>query len=155
MVHFPANQTEATLMMMKPATYNFRMFAQNSAGASNVLTVTTGEAGEVFLNILFSIGSSLAGLSPSPCTLMMSRCGDSLDDCVPRDSRDDCVSRDSRDDCVPRDSRDDFVPKRFRDDCVPRDSRDDCVPRPSGDHCKFTQPGLKYPPMCIFPFSTH
>lgn len=49
-VDFGANQTEATLIEMNPATYNMRMFAQNSAGtskASNVLTVTTEDAGEV------------------------------------------------------------------------------------------------------------
>lgn len=51
-VDFSANQTEATLIEMNPATYNIRMFAENSAGtsnASNVLTITTGEAGVVFL----------------------------------------------------------------------------------------------------------
>lgn len=52
LVDFSANQTEATLIEMKPATYDIRMFAENSVGtsnASNVLTVTTGEAGVVFL----------------------------------------------------------------------------------------------------------
>lgn len=47
LVDFSANQTEATLIEMKPATYDIRMFAENSAGtsnASNVLTITTGEA---------------------------------------------------------------------------------------------------------------
>lgn len=51
-VDFSANQTEATLIEMNPATYDIRMFAENSAGtsnASNVLTITTGEAGVVFL----------------------------------------------------------------------------------------------------------
>ncbi|XP_075889037.1 cell adhesion molecule DSCAML1-like [Nelusetta ayraudi] len=46
-VDFSANQTEATLIEMNPATYDIRMFAENSAGtsnASNVLTITTGEA---------------------------------------------------------------------------------------------------------------
>lgn len=49
---FGANQTEATIIEMNPATYNIRMFARNSAGtsnASNVLTITT-EEGEVFLD---------------------------------------------------------------------------------------------------------
>lgn len=48
-VDFNANQTEATLAELIPATYDFRMFAQNIAGtsnASNVLTITAGGAGD-------------------------------------------------------------------------------------------------------------
>nr|XP_040030558.1 protein sidekick-1-like [Gasterosteus aculeatus aculeatus] len=47
-VEFSANQTEATVIEMYPSTYNIRMFAQNSLGtskASNILTITTREAG--------------------------------------------------------------------------------------------------------------
>ncbi|XP_031175311.1 Down syndrome cell adhesion molecule-like protein 1 homolog [Sander lucioperca] len=47
-VDFGPNQTEATIIEINPSTYNIRMFAKNSLGtsrASNVLTITTGEAG--------------------------------------------------------------------------------------------------------------
>ncbi|XP_032384663.1 Down syndrome cell adhesion molecule-like protein 1 homolog [Etheostoma spectabile] len=47
-VDFSPNQTEATIIEINPSTYNIRMFAKNSLGtsrASNVLTITTGEAG--------------------------------------------------------------------------------------------------------------
>lgn len=46
-VDFSPNQTEATVIEINPSTYNIRMFARNSHGtskASNILTVTTGEA---------------------------------------------------------------------------------------------------------------
>ncbi|XP_053179765.1 protein sidekick-1-like isoform X2 [Scomber japonicus] len=46
-VDFSLNQTEATIIEINPSTYNIRMFAKSSLGtskASNVLTVTTGEA---------------------------------------------------------------------------------------------------------------
>ncbi|XP_062281406.1 cell adhesion molecule DSCAM-like isoform X1 [Scomber scombrus] len=46
-VDFSPNQTEATIIEINPSTYNIRMFAKSSLGtskASNVLTVTTGEA---------------------------------------------------------------------------------------------------------------
>lgn len=52
-IDFSPNQTEATIIEVNPSTYNIRMFAQNSHGtseASNVLTVTTGEAGVVFID---------------------------------------------------------------------------------------------------------
>lgn len=42
-------------MEINPSTYNIRMFAKTSLGtskASNVLTITTGEAGVVFLHSL-------------------------------------------------------------------------------------------------------
>lgn len=47
-VDFGPNQTEATIIEINPSTYNIRMFAKNSLGsskASNILTITTGEAG--------------------------------------------------------------------------------------------------------------
>ncbi|XP_059202149.1 cell adhesion molecule DSCAM-like [Centropristis striata] len=47
-VDFSPNQTEATIIEINPSTYNIRMFAKSSAGtskASNVLTITTEEAG--------------------------------------------------------------------------------------------------------------
>ncbi|XP_028445419.1 Down syndrome cell adhesion molecule-like protein 1 homolog isoform X1 [Perca flavescens] len=47
-VDFSSNQTEATIIEINPSTYNIRMFAKNSLGtstASNVLTITTVEAG--------------------------------------------------------------------------------------------------------------
>ncbi|XP_063340697.1 protein sidekick-1-like isoform X2 [Pelmatolapia mariae] len=47
-VDFGAHETEATIIEMNPSTYNVRMFAKNSqatSAASNVLTITTGEAG--------------------------------------------------------------------------------------------------------------
>ncbi|KAM7417794.1 hypothetical protein PAMA_017441 [Pampus argenteus] len=47
-VDFSPNQTEATIIETNPSTYNIRMFAVTSLGtskASNVLTITTGEAG--------------------------------------------------------------------------------------------------------------
>ncbi|XP_011478571.1 Down syndrome cell adhesion molecule homolog isoform X2 [Oryzias latipes] len=47
-VDFGPNQTEATIIEINPSTYNLRMFAKSSVGkskASNVLTITTGEAG--------------------------------------------------------------------------------------------------------------
>lgn len=47
-VDFSPNQTEATIIEIIPSTYNIRMFATNSVGtskASNVLTITTGDAG--------------------------------------------------------------------------------------------------------------
>lgn len=53
-VDFSANQTEATLVELLPATYDIRMFAMSIAGtsnASNVLTVTSGEAGVVCLKV--------------------------------------------------------------------------------------------------------
>ncbi|XP_026214292.1 Down syndrome cell adhesion molecule homolog [Anabas testudineus] len=49
-IDFSPNQTEATIIEVNPSTYNIRMFAQNSHGtseASNVLTVTTAEAGHL------------------------------------------------------------------------------------------------------------
>lgn len=51
-VDFSPNQTEATIIEINPSTYNIRMFAQSSLGtskASNVLTITTGGTGVVFL----------------------------------------------------------------------------------------------------------
>lgn len=54
-VVFSANQTEAALAELNPASYNIRMFAESTAGtsnSSNVLTVTTGEAGVLCLNVL-------------------------------------------------------------------------------------------------------
>lgn len=50
-VDFGPNQTEATIIEINPSTYNLRMFAKSSVGkskASNVLTITTGEAGAAF-----------------------------------------------------------------------------------------------------------
>ncbi|KAM9740776.1 uncharacterized protein ACNS7B_012105 isoform 1-T1 [Menidia menidia] len=47
-VDYSPSQREATIVEMNPSTYNMRMFAKNYGGsstASNVLTVTTGEAG--------------------------------------------------------------------------------------------------------------
>nr|XP_046261881.1 Down syndrome cell adhesion molecule homolog [Scatophagus argus] len=47
-VDFSADQREATIIEMKPSTYNIRMFAKNNLGASkasNVLTITTGATG--------------------------------------------------------------------------------------------------------------
>lgn len=51
-VDFGPNQKEATIIEINPSTYNLRMFAKNSLStsrASNVLTITTGETGVVFL----------------------------------------------------------------------------------------------------------
>ncbi|XP_041847147.1 Down syndrome cell adhesion molecule homolog isoform X2 [Melanotaenia boesemani] len=47
-VDYGPNQREATIIEINPSTYNIRMFAKNSLStskASNVLTITTGEAG--------------------------------------------------------------------------------------------------------------
>ncbi|XP_029021764.1 cell adhesion molecule DSCAM-like [Betta splendens] len=47
-VDFSSNQTNVTIIEVNPSTYNIRMFARNSLGtsnASNVLTITTEEAG--------------------------------------------------------------------------------------------------------------
>ncbi|XP_055015331.1 cell adhesion molecule DSCAML1-like isoform X2 [Boleophthalmus pectinirostris] len=47
-VGFSPNQTEATIIEIKPSTYNIRMFARNIVGkskASNVLTLTVEEKG--------------------------------------------------------------------------------------------------------------
>ncbi|CAF92746.1 unnamed protein product [Tetraodon nigroviridis] len=47
-VEFGSSQTNATILEMKPSTYNLRMFARNRLGtskASNVLTITTKETG--------------------------------------------------------------------------------------------------------------
>ncbi|XP_069027541.1 cell adhesion molecule DSCAM-like isoform X1 [Embiotoca jacksoni] len=47
-VDFGPNQTEATIIEINPSTYNIRMFSKNSQAtsrASNILTITTGEAG--------------------------------------------------------------------------------------------------------------
>lgn len=52
-IDFSPNETDATIIEVNPSTYNIRMFAKNSLGtskASNVLTITTGETGAVFLN---------------------------------------------------------------------------------------------------------
>lgn len=62
-VDFSANQTEATVIEMYPSTYNIRMFAQNSLGtskASNILTITTREAGAVILLFLLGLFSLAA-----------------------------------------------------------------------------------------------
>lgn len=51
-VDFSPDQTEATVLEMNPSTYNLRMFAKNrmsTSKASNVLTITTGETGVVFV----------------------------------------------------------------------------------------------------------
>lgn len=48
-VDFSPNQTEATIIEIKPSTYNIRMFARNIFGkskASNVLTLTVEEKGQ-------------------------------------------------------------------------------------------------------------
>lgn len=57
-VDFSPDQTEATIFEMNPSTYNLRMFAENrmsTSKASNVLTITTGVTGVVFVdfNIIF------------------------------------------------------------------------------------------------------
>lgn len=76
-VDFSANETEATLVELNPATYNIRMFAESVSGtsnASNVLTVTTGEAGVVCLEPQLPLSTHLLHLfahmlAPlSPCT---------------------------------------------------------------------------------------
>lgn len=53
---FGAHETEATIIEMNPSTYNVRMFAKNSqatSAASNVLTITTGEAGVIFIKKMY------------------------------------------------------------------------------------------------------
>lgn len=76
-VDFIANETEATLVELNPATYNIRMFAKSESGtsnASNVLTVTTGEAGVVCPESQLPLSTHLLHffaymLTPlSPCT---------------------------------------------------------------------------------------
>lgn len=55
-VEFGPNQTDATILEMKPSTYNLRMFVRNRLGtskASNVLTITTRESGTQISNCLF------------------------------------------------------------------------------------------------------
>lgn len=64
-VDFGPNQTEATIIEINPSTYNIRMFAKTSLGtskASNVLTITTGEAGHQwdFLSTTASIDTHAA-----------------------------------------------------------------------------------------------
>ncbi|XP_029297464.1 protein sidekick-2-like [Cottoperca gobio] len=59
-VDFSTNQTEATIIEINPSTYNIRMFAKNSRAtskASNVLTITTGEAGHKRDDLLTTISS--------------------------------------------------------------------------------------------------
>lgn len=54
-VEFGPDQTEATILEMKPSTYNLRMFTRNRLGtskASNVLTITTRETGAQIYNFL-------------------------------------------------------------------------------------------------------
>lgn len=57
-VDFSPNQTEATIIEINPSTYNIRMFAKNSLGtskASNVLTITTGEAGHQTVDLVTTV----------------------------------------------------------------------------------------------------
>lgn len=57
-VDFSPDQTEATIIELNPSTYNIRMFAKSSVGtskASNILTITTEETGDVFLDFDTSI----------------------------------------------------------------------------------------------------
>ncbi|XP_071375955.1 protein sidekick-like [Centroberyx affinis] len=57
---FSPNLTETTVIEMHPSTYNIRMFARNSIGmseASNVLTVTIGEAGHQRDNLSTTIST--------------------------------------------------------------------------------------------------
>ncbi|XP_075959574.1 uncharacterized protein LOC142962811 [Anarhichas minor] len=59
-VGFSPNQTEATIIEMIPSTYNIRMFAKNSQGtskASNVITITTAEAGHQRVDLLTTIST--------------------------------------------------------------------------------------------------
>ncbi|KAM6952532.1 uncharacterized protein PEZ65_012981 isoform 2-T2 [Lycodopsis pacificus] len=59
-VDFSPNQTEATIIEIIPSTYNIRMFAKNSQGtskASNVITITTGEAGHQRVDLLTTIST--------------------------------------------------------------------------------------------------
>ncbi|XP_054453528.1 cell adhesion molecule DSCAML1-like isoform X2 [Anoplopoma fimbria] len=59
-VFFSPNQTETTIIEINPSTYNIRMFAKNSLGtskASNVLTITTGEAGHQGVDVLTTIST--------------------------------------------------------------------------------------------------
>lgn len=52
-VDFSTDQREATIIELNPSTYNLRMFAKTSVGksrASNVLTITTGDTGVVFMD---------------------------------------------------------------------------------------------------------
>ncbi|XP_030595447.1 Down syndrome cell adhesion molecule homolog [Archocentrus centrarchus] len=60
-VDFGPHDTEATIIEMNPSTYNIRMFAKSSqatSAASNVLTITTGEAGhqkDIFITTSASV----------------------------------------------------------------------------------------------------
>ncbi|KAK5897181.1 hypothetical protein CesoFtcFv8_010267 [Champsocephalus esox] len=59
-IDFSPNQTDATIIEMKPSTFNIRMFAKNSlatSGASNVLTITTGEGGHQRGDVLSTIST--------------------------------------------------------------------------------------------------
>lgn len=54
-VEFGPNQTDATILEVKPSTYNLRIFARNRLGtskASNVLTITTTDTGARISNCL-------------------------------------------------------------------------------------------------------
>ncbi|XP_058504971.1 cell adhesion molecule DSCAM-like [Solea solea] len=59
-IDFSPNQTEATLIEMHNSTYIICMFAMNSQGtseASNVLTITAGEAGQQRVDVVFTTPS--------------------------------------------------------------------------------------------------
>ncbi|XP_033976898.1 Down syndrome cell adhesion molecule-like protein 1 homolog isoform X2 [Trematomus bernacchii] len=59
-IDFSPNQTDATIIEMNPSTFNIRMFAKNSlatSGASNVLTITTGEGGHQRGDVLTTIST--------------------------------------------------------------------------------------------------
>ncbi|XP_010795824.1 uncharacterized protein [Notothenia coriiceps] len=59
-IDFSPNQTDATIIEMNPSTFNIRMFAKNSlatSGASNVLTITTGEGGRQRGDVLTTIST--------------------------------------------------------------------------------------------------
>ncbi|KAL6117755.1 uncharacterized protein ACO6RY_15478 [Pungitius sinensis] len=59
-VDFSPNQTEATIIEIYPSTYNVRIFAKNSLGASkasNILTITTTEAGHQRVDLLTTVST--------------------------------------------------------------------------------------------------
>ncbi|KAM8910895.1 cell adhesion molecule DSCAML1-like isoform 2-T2 [Spinachia spinachia] len=59
-IDFSPNQTEATIIEIYPSTYSLRMFTKNSLGTSkgsNILTITTGEAGHQRVDLVTTVST--------------------------------------------------------------------------------------------------
>lgn len=75
---FSPNQTDTMIIEIHPSTYNIRMFSRNSLGrseASNVLTITVGETGDVVsLDSTISVSSCLSQTSLQTLCVLLSEC---------------------------------------------------------------------------------